>query len=95
MYKSVENVIEWLNGSGRATVTLSQLSQISKVRKLAAKYPDDCQIVVQNSDGSVVVHLPVEWVRIAPPKMVTSKQRCRARGLMEDYNAKYGMLPQK
>lgn len=77
MYNSNENVIEFLRGEDRATVTFSQGRYVSKIKRLAAKYPDECQIVAENKDGSICAHVPVKWVSVNPPRKVemTEEQR--------------------
>ena len=61
--KHTENVIEWIKDDRRATLSLSQRRTISRVRQLAAQYPDQCRIVAENKDGSIYAHIPVSWVR--------------------------------
>ena len=74
-----ENVIEWTKDSERATLTLSQRRTISKVKKLADKYPAICQIVAENKDGSICAHVPVAWIKISPPAVRSEKQREQSR----------------
>lgn len=76
-----ENVIEWVKDEKIATLTLSQRRIISKVKGLAEKYPEQCQIVKENKDGSMYAHIPVSWVKISPPKKLSEKQLENARGL--------------
>lgn len=59
-----ENVIEWLRNSETATVTFTQGRYITKIRKLAEKYPDKVQITAENKDGSIVAHIPVKSIKI-------------------------------
>lgn len=59
-----ENAIEFLNNQKVATVTLSQGRFISRVRKLAKNFPDEVQIVAENKDGSIMVHMPTSYIRI-------------------------------
>lgn len=59
-----ENNIEFIRDSDRATCSFSQGRYISKIKKLAEKHPDECQIVAENVDGSVVAHFPVKWIKI-------------------------------
>ena len=60
-----ENVIEWIRDSKYATVTFSQGRYITKIKKLAEKYPDECEIVAENKDGSIMAHIPVKWILIS------------------------------
>jgi len=79
--KCTENVIEWIRDEKRATLSLSQRRTISRVKQLAEQYPEECQIVAENKDGSVCAHVPVSWVKISPPKQVSEKQMEHARTL--------------
>ena len=81
-YGANENVIEFIKDSKMATGTFTQIREISKIKKLAAQRPEECQIVEENSDGSIVAHFPVSWVKIRPPKEVSDFQREIARARM-------------
>lgn len=72
-----ENVIEWIRNSKTATVTLSQGKYITKIKKLAEKYPDKVQICKINSDGSLVAHIPTSAVKISiiEPRILTEEQK--------------------
>ena len=76
---NVENGIEFLKDSDRATVSFSQGRYISKIKKLAAGHPAECEIVAENTDGSICAHIPVSWVRISPPATKSEKQLEQAR----------------
>lgn len=69
-----ENVIEWVKDQAKATVTLSQRRIITRVRNLAKSRPDDCQIVAENKDGSIVAHIPTSWIRINPTRELSEAQ---------------------
>ena len=64
----MENVNEFLRDEETASVTFSQRRFITRIRKLAEKYPDQARILAENEDGSVFAHVPVRWIRISPPK---------------------------
>lgn len=59
-----ENVLEFERNTDTATVTFCQPRFITKIRKLAEKFPDECQITHENKDGSIVAHIPVKWIKI-------------------------------
>lgn len=86
--KCTENVIEWIKDQDRATLTFSQRRTITKVKRLAERYPEECQIVAENQDGSICAHVPVSWVKILPPKKVSEERRELSRRLMKDFNSK-------
>ena len=77
-----ENVIEFVLNDKTATVTFTQGRYISKIKKLAEKYPDDVKITHVNKDSSIVAHVPVRWIRISPPKELSDdvKERLIERG---------------
>lgn len=89
MDRCIENVIEFLVNQNQATVTLSQGRYITKVKKLIAKHPEECKIVAENKDGSICIHVPVEWIKIAPPRKVSAKQREASRKRMINSNPKH------
>ena len=60
---SRENVIGWYKDSEIATVTFSQGRYISKIKKLAEKYPDDVKIL-KNADGTILAYVPVKAIHI-------------------------------
>lgn len=60
-----ENCIEWLNGQNVVSVTLSQKRLVSKVKKMAEKYPDLVTILAENEDGSIFAHLPLKAVKLS------------------------------
>ena len=59
-----ENAIEWINGQERVTVTLSQGRYISKVKRLAEKFPEEVEIVKENEDGTLLAHIPLNYIKI-------------------------------
>lgn len=79
MDRCIENVIEFLVDQERATVTFSQGRYKTRIGKLAAGHPEDCQIVAENRDGSLCAHVPVSWVKISPPAMRSEGQREASR----------------
>ena len=72
-----ENVLEWIKNEPIATVTFSQGKYISKIRKLAERFPDECQITHENQDGSIVAHIPVKWIKINNPQRVMTEEEKR------------------
>ena len=76
--RSHENVIEFLDDETEATLTLSRGRYISKLQKLAETHPGEVYIK-KNIDGTVFAKIPVKWVKISAPKVVSDEQRERAR----------------
>ena len=60
-----ENVIEWHNGDDMISCTFYQGKYISKVRKLAEKYPNLVTILAENKDGSIFARLPLKSLKLS------------------------------
>ena len=70
-----ENVIEFLRNQDTATVTFCQGRFVSKVRTLAKRYPEEVKITAENSDGSLVAHIPTRWICIKAPRQLSEEER--------------------
>ena len=72
---NVENGIEFVKDAKTATVQFCQGRYKSCIKKLAEKYPEECEILVENPDGVLLAHIPVEWIRINPGIELTEEQK--------------------
>ncbi len=71
-----ENAIEWIKNSDIATVTFSQKRYVSKIEKLAERFPDKVKIIHKNSDGSILAHIPVKAIKLQiVERKLTEEQR--------------------
>lgn len=71
-----EFVIEWVKGGDYAGVTVSSRTALkSKLLNLSEKNPDDVKIIAINEDGSVYAHIPINYVKISPPRKVSDEQK--------------------
>lgn len=86
---NVENGIEFLKDSKTATVQFCQGRYKSRIKKLAAERPDECKILAENKDGTLLAHIPVEWVKISPPAARSELQRELAREKMLAFHEKH------
>lgn len=72
-----ENVIEWIRGDDRATVTAPNASKLKgQVVRLAEKYPDEVDYE-ENEDGSICGHVPARWVNVRHPRNLSDEQKER------------------
>ncbi len=74
-----ENVIEFVRDGSSATVTFCQGRYITKIRKLAAKYPEECRIVAENKNKSIVALVPVSWIKISANKIQLTEEEIQKR----------------
>ncbi len=77
-----ENIIEWKKDAPKATLSLSQRGMIVKIKRLAERRPDECQILAENKDGSICAHVPVGWIKINLPKNLSEEQRKKRAEIM-------------
>lgn len=83
----MENVIEWLRDSKTATLTICQGRYKSKIEKLAEQYPDEVQILQRNEDGSILVKVPTNYIKISRPKQVSEEQRIESARRLAFYRS--------
>ena len=68
--------IEWIKGAEYAGVTVPSGTALkSKLLRLAENYPDEVKVKAENSDGSLFAHVPVNYIKISPPKKMSEEQR--------------------
>lgn len=71
-----ENAIEFYSDEKIATVTFNQGRYVSKIERLAKQYPGEVEIMARNKDGSIVAHIPVEYIKINRTKRdLTDEER--------------------
>ena len=83
-----ENVIEFLRNAEVATVTFCQGRYISRIKELAKEKPDECQIIVENKDGSIMAHIPTEWIKINPKKELSEETKAMLADRLRSLNVK-------
>lgn len=79
-----ENSIEWYTGDKRIGLTLTQKRYINAAKKLVDHYKaigDDRADWLDNGDGSVYCHLPLECLRLAKKttRGMSDEQKAAAR----------------
>ena len=89
-YHDNENVIEWLRGGKTATLSLTQGRTITRIMKLAKSRLEECRIIAENVDGSIVARVPVGWIKISPIREVSEEQKEAARVRMKEMREKIG-----
>ena len=81
-----KNMIEFITGQRTATVTFTNRKHINRIKKLYEEQKDDFKYFVENDDGSVCAKIPLKWIRISPPRMVSDEQREAARIRLQKYH---------
>ena len=86
---NVENGIEFIKDAKMVTVQFCQGRYKSRIKKLAEKHPEKREILAKNPDGTLLAHIPVEWMKISPPVAGTELQRELSRERMLAFHGKH------
>ena len=71
-----EFCIEWIKGNDYAGVTVPSGTALkSKLMRYAQERPDEVKVMVENSDGSAFFHVPINYIKVSPPRKVSEAQR--------------------
>lgn len=63
----METVYDHLKGNTTFTVTAAEPWSITMIKKLQTQHPNEVEVIT-NKDGTLLAHLPFEWMRIIPKK---------------------------
>ncbi len=84
---NIENGIEFIKDAETVVAQFSQGRFKTRLKRLAAKHPEECQILAENPDGTLLAHIPVEWIRINPGMELTEEQKQkRAEAMLRNRN---------
>ena len=68
--------MEWIKGNGYAGVSAPSGTALkSKLMKYAEERPDEVKVMAVNRDGSAFFHIPVNYIKISPPRKISEEQR--------------------
>lgn len=71
-----EFCIEWIKGRDYAGVTVPSGTALkSKLMRYAQERPEDVKLMAENKDGSAFFHIPINYVKLSPPRKVSDEQR--------------------
>jgi len=73
-----ENVIEWVTGQQHVSCTLTQQKFINKIRKLRDESVENVPVFIENHDGSIFCHLPIEMLKIGKKRKIEISEERRA-----------------
>lgn len=78
-----ENAIEFYTGDDYMTVSFTRAKYVNRVKKLAEEYPDEVSIEAVNEDGSICATLPLSYLKISHPRVLSEEQVQRALSNMK------------
>ena len=68
--RNTENEIEFIDGDKTCTVSFAARKFVNKMKKLHDKDTTGFERFVENEDGSVYARIPLNWLKISPPRHV-------------------------
>lgn len=71
-----EFAIEWIKGNDYAGVTVPSGTALkNKIMRYSQERPSEVKLMTENKDGSAFFHIPINYVKISPPRKVSEEQR--------------------
>lgn len=71
-----EFAIEWTKDRDYAGVTVPSGTALkSKLMRYAESKPDEVKVMAVNKDGSAFFHIPINYIKVSPPRKVSEEQR--------------------
>lgn len=71
-----EFVIEWIKGNDYAVVTVPSGTALkSKLIRYSQERPDEVKTMAINDDGSAYFHVPINYIKVSPPRKVSEEQK--------------------
>ena len=71
-----EFAIEWTKDRDYAGVTVPSGTALkSKLMRYSQERPEDVKLMAENKDGSAFFHIPINYVKLSPPRKVSDEQR--------------------
>lgn len=68
--------IAWIRGGEYAEVSAHNGSRLKgMVERMAKERPEDVKIIARNKDGSIFAHIPIGYVKLRAPRILTEEQR--------------------
>ena len=86
-----ETSVEYLSCDQHATFYSCEAKWIRKIKSLQTEYPAEITIINESED-SIMAHIPKSWLKITPPRKMTlsDEQRAAAAERMSNARKKKG-----
>ena len=90
VFEIVKDTIDFSpNSHSLVTATLSSARKWrNKILELSKKYPEECEIVHTNKDGSIVAHFPCSYLHIYRPRKLSEETKEKFRENLKRVKAK-------
>lgn len=82
-----ETCYDHVKGEKFFTMTAAETWSIAMVKRLKDKHPDSVDIRHTNPDGSMVVRMPFDWMRVVPKKKLSDAHKAKLAECLSRPNA--------
>ncbi len=82
-----ETSVEYIANESHATFYSSEAKWIRKIKSLQQDNPDTIQIINESED-SILAHIPKSWLKITPPRKMNLSEEQRAAAAERMSNAR-------
>ena len=84
-----KDIIDYCNNSkGLMTVLFTRKKWVNRIKQYAEQYPSEVQIKYINTDGSIIAHVPVSYLRIVRPTQLSDSEKKRRAEILKRVNAR-------
>ena len=89
----IETTITYLQEDKTMTVFTAQRKWLNKLTKYANEPNSSVKITHENADGSKIFEVPVNWLKISPPRKsnMTEEQKLKAAERLKKVRNKNGL----
>lgn len=84
-----KDIVDYSNNSkGLMTVFFTRRKWINRIKQYAEQYPKEVQIKYINTDGSIIAHVPVSYLKILRPTQLSDSEKKRRAEILKRVNAR-------
>lgn len=89
----IETTINYLQEDKTMTVFTAQRKWLNKLTKYADDPNSGVKIIYENDDGSKIFEVPINWLKISPPRKsnMTEEQKLKAAERLKKARDKRGL----
>lgn len=79
-----ETVLDHVSGDDWWGVSTGEQALRNKLLRFAEEYPGEVQVIAKNDDGSAYFHVPLKWVHIFRPRVLSESEKERRSRILRD-----------
>lgn len=85
-----ETAIYYSNGDTCAWMSTDERRWVNWARRMAESHPNEVIIKSEDRDGTVVVGIPISWIKVSPPRKcnLTDEQRQERAQMLQKHRVR-------